>query len=84
MTSRVPGGGEGLTSLGYFCGYMPPDVFGVLEVLFYNRFFYIRVDRVLNMRCHFGGFTSLVGKSIPGYNFLTKTLPKQVYNRRID
>ena len=37
MTSRVPGNRSGsrggLTSLGYVCGYLPPDVVGVLEVL---------------------------------------------------
>ena len=70
---RGGGGGDGewggLTSLGYLYGYVPTDVVGVLEVLFYDRFFYIREDRVPNMRCTIGSFTSLVGKSISGYNF---------------
>ena len=66
---RGGGGGGGVTSLGYLYGYVPPNVVGVLEVLFYNRFFCIRVDRLLNMRCNIGSFTSLVGKSILGYNF---------------
>ena len=61
--------GGGLTSLGYLYGYVPTDVVGVLEVLFYDRFFYIREDRVPNMRFNIGSFTSLVGKSISGYNF---------------